>query len=199
MMEIKCLVQGPFGTNTYLVSQGEAMIIIDPTGKVERIIQALEGRKLVAILLTHGHFDHLGAADELIETYHCPIYLHPDDFSLATNLELNSLGRLGAVLNHAAKPLKEGTLMLTPFKIDVLETPGHTAGSVVFVIDKMMFTGDTLFKGSIGRTDLYSGDRKSLKASLNYLKTFKEEYTIYPGHDGQTTLNHEKLHNPYLK
>lgn len=197
-MKIQTLVQGSFQTNSYLVSLDDEVLLIDPTGKADKLIQAIAQAKVVGILLTHGHFDHIGAVDTLAEYYKCPVYIHPRDVELAQNSRLNALGAYAGSINVKTVDIAEGTIMIGTFKIEILETPGHTEGSVIYLIENAMFSGDTLFKQSVGRTDLYGGDMKALKQSLAYIKTLSYNYTIYPGHDVSTTLDDEKQFNPYL-
>lgn len=158
-MKIIKFVQGPFQTNSYLLLKNEQAILIDPTGKSTAILKALEGLSLKAILLTHAHFDHIGLVDELMERFNCPCYLHPDDIEIATTIKYNQLGPYGAIIKHPLNEVYEGSLKIGDFQFEVIHTPGHTPGSLIYVIENHMFSGDTLFKGSIGRTDLYGGDQ----------------------------------------
>lgn len=197
-MEIQRLVLGPLQTNTYLLRQGHDVILIDPASKPEKLIGMLEGDELRAILLTHGHFDHIKAVDGLYDRFHCPVYLHPDDEELARDKASGSVFGLVSYIRCPIVPIKEGRMKIGPFEFETVYTPGHTKGSVVFVFDDIIFSGDTLFKGSVGRTDLEGGDASKLRSSLRWFLSLDREYQILPGHDEPTTLSEELVHNPYL-
>lgn len=198
-MEIKTFVLGPIQTNTYMLIEGKDVILIDPASKAEKLIDILEGYNLLAILLTHGHFDHIKAVDGLYEKYKCPVYLHADDEEMARDKQSGSSFNLVAYISCPIQHLKEGNMNIGPFDFEVIFTPGHTEGSVIFKFADDIFTGDTLFKGSIGRTDLKGGDYSKIKNSLRYFKNLDKDYNIYPGHDFPTKLSFELLYNPYLQ
>lgn len=197
-MEICCYVMGPLQTNTYLLEEEGCVLLIDPAGKPEKTIDLIRDRKLCAVLLTHGHFDHIKAVDGLYAKYHCPIYIHEADEDMARNKnnghEFGLVSYVSCPLTH----LKEGQMKIGPFEFETVFTPGHTPGSVIFRFPKAIFTGDTLFRGSVGRTDLEGGDWRRLKDSLRYFKELSGEYAIYPGHDGFSWLSEEQANNPYL-
>ena len=199
MMDIRTYVMGPIATNTYVLVSGNEAIIIDPASKPEKMIEKLGDLDLKAVLLTHGHFDHIKACDGLYEKYHCPIYLHEDDEELARDKYSGADFGLVSYISCKTLPLKEGKMKIGPFEFEVIFTPGHTPGSVIFVFDHYIFTGDTLFRGSVGRTDLKGGDARTLKESLRVFKSFKEEYFILPGHDDPSTLSFELAKNWYLR
>lgn len=197
-MEVQTFVLGPIATNTYLITEGNDALLIDPASKAEKLIEILGNLNLRAILLTHGHFDHIKAVDGLYEKYKCPVYLNAEDEKLARDKYSGKDFGLVSYITCPTINLKEGKQSIQSFAFDVVFTPGHTEGSVIYVFDKWMFTGDTLFKGSIGRTDLEGGDARKLKDSLNAFKQFKKDYIIYPGHDNSTTLLDELNNNYYL-
>ena len=201
-MKIERYVLGPIGTNTYLLEEEGKVLFIDPASKAEKLFPLLEGKELLGILLTHGHFDHIKAVDGLVKQYHCPVYLHPLDRELATSDELyqQDVRRFGfgAKITVPLTDLEEGELQIGPFKCEVIHTPGHTPGSVLFRFENDLFTGDTLFHGSIGRTDLYGGDWRQMKDSLRRIAELPAELNIYPGHEGLSTLAWEFQYNPYL-
>lgn len=198
-MEIETYVMGPIATNTYLLSEGNDVIVIDPASKPEKMIEKINGRNLLAVLLTHGHFDHIKACDGLFEKYGCPIYLHKDDEELARDKYSGADFGLISYISCPIEELKEGKMKIGPFEFEVIFTPGHTPGSVIFVFDHHIFTGDTLFAGSVGRTDLKGGDGRMLKESLKVFKSFNGEYFILPGHDDPSTLSFELANNWYLR
>lgn len=197
-MEIRKLTLGIYQTNTYLVVQDNEIIVIDPVSKPERI-QALikENETLVGICLTHGHFDHIGAVDELVSIYNCPVFIHKDDYELTQDPEKN-YSQTKKIKLKSKIEFYSDSMKIKSFNFDVLNTPGHTKGSVCLRFDNNLFTGDTLFKGSIGRTDLYGANPQEMKQSLRLLRSLQEDYIIYPGHDGITTLFDELKRNPYL-
>ncbi len=198
-MEIITLTTGAFATNSYILVKNNDVVLIDPSGNYENIVKRLNNYNVLAIILTHGHFDHIKAVDKLKDIYKVDIYIHQDDEILIRNKEINNLMGHFALIESEVKYLKEGILTFNDFSFEVIHTPGHTKGSVVFLIDNYMFAGDTIFKGSIGRTDLYGGSFREMKNSLNFLKTLTKNYIIYSGHGPVTTLQEEIKHNPYLK
>ena len=197
-MEIKRIVTGPLATNTYLLSENKEALLIDPDGKAEKLIGQLNDLKLIGILLTHGHFDHIKAVDGLYEKFRCPVYLNPEDEQLARDKHSGEDFGLVSYLTCPLHDLKEGRMTIGPFVFDVFFTPGHTKGSVIFVFPEGIFSGDTLFRRSIGRTDLPGGDMRQLNQSLQLFRQFDRDYDIYPGHDQPTRLSEELLYNYFL-
>ena len=197
-MEIKTFVLGPIGTNTYLLTIDNDAILIDPASKAEKLIDILGDLNLAGILLTHGHFDHIKAVDGLYDKYHCPVYLHQDDEFLARDKYAGKdFGLVSYITCPSTHPL-EGELNIGKFNFKIIYTPGHTPGSLVYMIDDNLFTGDTLFKCSVGRADLQGGDSRRLKESLRFFTSLNGEYNVYPGHDEISTLSYELANNPYL-
>jgi len=198
-MDLKTVKVGILQTNCYILTQNGKAVIIDPGAKAERILTALgEGTQVLAILLTHAHFDHIGALNDLLAVHPCPIYLHEDDEPLMRDPQLNYSFPKRFIVDQATKPYPS-KLVLGEFVFEVLETPGHTDGSVCLILKDWMFTGDTLFMQSVGRTDLRTGNPTKMKQSLRKLKAIDHDYQVYPGHDDPTSLREEKLHNIYLK
>ena len=206
MIEIKSLVLGIVGTNCYIVydENKKEAVLIDPAAEEERIISFLEGANLKpkAILLTHGHFDHILAVPALREKYQIPLYAAEEEREMLGNGQYNMSGRdpEGRVEIHDFIGLHDGDeLELLGRKWKVLSTPGHTKGGVCFHFENMLFTGDTLFKGSIGRTDLFGGNYDELLNSLLHIAKLDGETIVYPGHGPSTTLRKELLTNPFYK
>ena len=196
-MEIITVKVGILQTNCYILKENGVAVIIDPGAKVQRILDALGDAQPLAILLTHGHFDHIGAINDLLAVHALPIYLHPDDAELLKDPQLNYSfpKRFVVDVETQAYPNR---LSIGPFAFEVIDTPGHTEGSVLLMIQDHLFSGDTLFHQSIGRTDLKTGNPTHMKQSLRLIKTLHGPLTIWPGHDEPTTLANELSSNPYL-
>lgn len=199
MEEIIRLTLGAFATNCYLVKENGHVLIIDPASRMDKILNHISENETVdAILLTHGHFDHIGAVDKLHAHFQCPVYLNENDEELARNEKLNSLAHFHASLHCPLHYLSDGTIKIGNFELTVTEAPGHTAGSILIQYRNHLFTGDVLFKRGIGRTDLYSGNNSAMKNTLRLFNTMDENLLIYPGHDELSVLKEELLYNPYL-
>ena len=191
-MNIQKLTLGLYQTNTYILSNDTEAAVIDPGYEPDIILDALEGKNLKAILLTHGHFDHVGAVKELVAETGCQVYIHAADLSLPPMI---TAGQLYYTHTYA-----EGDTVcpIEGAALHVLHTPGHTPGSVCLILGDQMFSGDTLFEGSCGRMDLPGGDQLQMHQSLNRLVSLQADYHIHPGHGGSTTLAAEKRYNPYM-
>lgn len=192
-MNIQKLTLGLYQTNTYILSNDTEAVVIDPGYEPDIILDALEGKELKAILLTHGHFDHVGAVKELVAETGCKVYIHAADLSLPPMI---TAGQLYYTHTYA-----EGDTVcpIEGAQIAVLHTPGHTPGSVCLLLGDQMFSGDTLFEGSCGRMDLPGGDQLQMHQSLNRLAALRADYHVHPGHGGSTTLAAEKRYNPYMR
>ena len=196
MLQIMQFQVGSYQTNCYAVYElaSKSVCLIDPGDAGEAILEELEKRGLSveAILLTHGHFDHVGAVKEIAAETGCKVYLHAADLSMPPMMTAGTL--------YYTDTYGEGTLLeLAGLKFRVLHTPGHTPGSVCLITEQAMFSGDTLFEGSCGRTDLPGGDWATITKSLNRLASLESNYRVFPGHGSATTLAEEKIHNPYLR
>ena len=209
-MEIKKLVLHPLQTNCYIVKTGpKSGVVIDPADDGEKILSeaADMGIEIKKILLTHGHFDHTGAAAYIKETTGAPVYIHEADVPMLSD------GNKALAYFCPGKPfnpveadctLKDGEETEQDGVIfRVMHTPGHSAGSVCYTCKNeegvnIMFAGDTIFKDSIGRSDGYSGDYIVQQITLDKLKALKDDYIIYPGHGEETTLLTEKKFNPFI-
>lgn len=194
-MEITVLTLGGYMTNCYILRQeaSSQCLIIDPGYEAGRILSVLQQKQLEpeAILLTHGHFDHVGAVQDLAAETDCDVYIAEADLSLPPMI---TNGKLYYTHTYPAS----GTLNLAGLAIRVLPTPGHTPGSVCLLVEDTMFSGDTLFQGSCGRTDLPGGSWEQIAASLKTLAALPGDYRVLPGHGGKTTLDRERQSNPYL-
>lgn len=194
-MEITVLTLGGYMTNCYILRQeaSSKCLIIDPGYEAGRILSVLKQKQLEpeAILLTHGHFDHVGAVQDLAAETDCDVYIAEADLSLPPMI---TNGKLYYTHTYPAS----GTLNLAGLAIRVLPTPGHTPGSVCLLVEDTMFSGDTLFQGSCGRTDLPGGSWEQIAASLKTLAALPGDYRVLPGHGGETTLDRERQSNPYL-
>lgn len=200
-MTIERLVVGPFQANCYLLQKDDEVLIIDPGSAAKRISEKIElsQGKLVGILLTHGHFDHIGAVDFLVKKYHCPVYISVDDVKMLRNEQYNNLAGYTASVTSEVCYLESENLKIGKFDIKILFTPGHSNGSVMFIIENSLFSGDTLFHLGVGRTDLYSGSEGKLRQSLQVLYGLDDEMVVYPGHDSTTTVGFELMNNPFLR
>ena len=176
-MKVLNLVVGSLKTNCYILYEKGKCLIIDPGDEENSIIKKIEKLKVkpIAILLTHNHFDHTMYADSLSSFYKIPVW----DY----------------------KNLEEGTKQIGSFKFDVIYTPGHSNSSLTFYFKEygIMFIGDFVFKGSIGRVDLPGGNYQDMIASLNMIKKYDDKIVLYPGHGDSTTLGYEKKHNYYFQ
>lgn len=203
-MRISKLVTGPLQVNCYILKAhgSNDTAIVDPGGDTDKIISALDGCALKMILLTHGHFDHIIALDELREKTGAPVYIHKDDALCLSDSKLNCshLVGMGMVFRPPEHLLEDGgELTLGDEKIKVIHTPGHSKGSVVYVTGNIILSGDTLFENDVGRTDLYGGSHASLVSSLKTISALPGDYNVFPGHGPSTTLSAERENNVFLR
>lgn len=203
MLKIKVILQGDNNTNSIVVQNGGHCVVVDvPYGSndVARYVSA-NGLKLDAVLLTHGHFDHCGGVNGLLDSLglpDTPVYVNQRDEQLCRHAADNMWG-MPADNCFPTHQLVEGELFVAGVRFYVVETPGHTQGSVVLLAEDYMFSGDTLFARGVGRTDFAESNPYLMRGSLNKLKLLPRNYIVLPGHGGQTTLQYEKEHNVYLK
>ena len=199
------LVLPPIEENCYILPDGEGKaIVIDPGSAPEIIEEELEKRGLVPqrILLTHGHFDHMSGAKYLKEKYGAKVYIHKNDECMLSDM-VKSGALIAPFFEYVPVEcdgyLKEGDIIRQGrLEITVMETPGHSRGSVCFIEGDSIFTGDTIFHGSVGRTDLYMGDYKELNRSLRRLAETEGNYLLFCGHGEDSSLNNERMSNPFL-
>ena len=206
MINIDKLIVGPLSTNCYLVYDSDGnTVIIDPGGDLELIVDRLKRRNLkpIAIIATHAHFDHILEVESLIRRYNIDFYLHKLDVNLLEYSARMYKLWFGVSNWKPPKPTviidNEPTLEFTrSLRFKVLHTPGHSPGSICLIIDNHIFTGDTLFQGSIGRVDLEGGSMESMRLSLKKLMKLPDNMIVHPGHGPDTTIGIEKRTNIYL-
>lgn len=205
-MQISSLALGLVKTNTYFIENEKSVILVDPASDYDLIKKKLNqiNKPLKAILLTHAHFDHIGALDDVVAKYQVPVYMHRLEFDFLTDTYKNGsekfkqYGLEPITSNVSPNQLDEGLVEIEGFQFNVLHTPGHSPGSLSFVFDEFAVVGDTLFKQGIGRTDLYKGDYETLVASiLDKIFELDEDLPLFPGHGPYTTIKDEQV-NPYL-
>ncbi len=207
-MKILAYPNGIFGATTYLVYEEKSLegAIIDCTSSINEIEKEIKKRniKLKYILITHGHFDHVYCIAKMKEKFpSAPVMIHKDDMDLLNQIPIQcsmagikeiKVPCIDGLLDENSKNLTLGNK-----EIKIIHTKGHSKGGVCYLIDNILFSGDTLFKGSIGRCDLFGGDYKEIENSIkNKLFTLDENITVYPGHGDKTSIKYEKKYNPYF-
>ena len=195
-MELTKLTLGLYQTNCYIVRKEGSThcCIIDPGYEAEKILSQVQtlGLTVDAVALTHGHFDHVGAVAEIAAETDCEVYISAADLSLPPMI---TNGRLYYTQTYPST----GSFSAAGLTFRVIPTPGHTPGSVCLVCEDVMFSGDTLFCGSCGRTDFPGSSPKDMMVSLCCLAVIEGNYNVYPGHDRITTLDFERKNNPFMR
>lgn len=201
---IECMTTGSFFTNSYIISNDKnECVIVDPGlnyGNVAKYIKSKYDVK--AILLTHAHLDHVDGIQYFLDK---PVYISDIEYNNLFDTEVTLYDTIGRI-----SPYNEGMLniikvkhndiiKLIGYEFKVLFTPGHTSGSICYLMGDVLFSGDTLFNNSIGRTDFPTGSMTKMKESLNYLMTLDDNIKVYPGHNDETTIGYEKNNNYWLK
>lgn len=203
--KIMKLVVGELQENCFILfDENKDAFVVDPGGSSENIIEAIDKNELNIkyILLTHGHFDHVGAVAALVKKYKAPVYMSKDDRAFLESPKEVRASAFGMQIEAADVDVfvKEGDEI--PFSegtIKVIETPGHTLGSVCYLFENYLFAGDTLFNGSIGRTDFPESDHSLMIESLKKLKKLDDEIYVLSGHGPESQISYEKMTNPYLR
>lgn len=205
-MILKRMEVGSFAANCYVLACDETKegVVVDPGADAKRIVKMVEDAqvKVKYIINTHGHVDHVGANDEVRQAFSVPILIHEADAEMCKNPHASLSTFIGK--KELAEPdqlFKEGdTFTVGNLTIKVIETPGHTKGSVTLLAGGKLFSGDTLFSGSIGRTDLPGGSFDEIISSIKEkLLVFPDDTEVYPGHGPETTVGAEKKYNPFLR
>jgi len=182
-MEVKKTVVGYLEENCYLIKNGDEGLIVDPGDEIDKILDMIGDTKIVGVLITHAHFDHIGALDDLLKKYDVPIYYH----NINNELHYDKL-----------IDVKEEEYNVGSFNFTVIYTPGHRNDSVTYSMNNSMFTGDFIFNLSIGRTDLEYGSMEDMRSSIIKIRSYSNIITIYPGHGKNTDLGYEKKYNSYF-
>ena len=206
-MILEMLTVGPFQENCYVIGDGETGAIVDPGDEATRIALAVEQTQLEIdrILVTHAHIDHVGAVGALADEYACPVLMHVEAEPMLEQLPTQAMMmglRFGKVPTVDRYVEDEEVLEIGELRLRSLYTPGHAPGHLAFYIEneELLLSGDALFAGSVGRTDLFGGDMEVLLRSINErLLTLPDETRVYPGHGPQTTIGTERAHNPFLR
>ena len=206
-LAVRMMVLGPVQTNCYFLINEDTkeVLIVDPADRAQKIIEWInsEGLKPTAILLTHGHFDHIMGVAGVKKEYNIPIYASKDEVEVLANPQINVSTMMGAYLSMKADKLfSDGDMLeLAGMKLKVISTPGHTIGSVCFYMEeeKVLISGDTLFEASVGRSDFPTGSSRQLIESIKTrLFVLPDDTDVFPGHGGTTSIAYEKAHNPFI-
>ena len=222
-MRVERLLLGELETNTWLVSDGVggSLVVIDPAGDgddSERLIEAIDEREVAAVVLTHAHFDHLGSAAAVLDATGAPLLVHSADAGRLTSAAPEGTGGALFGFDQVAPPadrvLEDGDRVVAGnLNLKVILTPGHTRGSISLLAEDIsstvpggylatsvahLFSGDTLFAGSVGRTDFPGGDAREMRASIARLAALSDETVVHPGHGPDTTIARERRVNPFF-
>ena len=195
-MELITITGGSLYTNCYMAwgENSDTCILVDPGFDAEQILEHVRshGKQVEAVLLTHGHFDHVGGAKGIAAQTGCKVYIHKNDLELPNKLTLGTV----PCTDH----YDEGDILhLAGLTLQVLHTPGHTPGGICLVCEDVIFSGDTLFAGTCGRTDLPGGSYAQISQSLTRLSELEGNYHVLPGHGESTNMDLERRCNPYMQ
>jgi glyoxylase-like metal-dependent hydrolase (beta-lactamase superfamily II) len=202
-MFMKRFMTGMLSSNCYIIGEGGEAAVIDPGVDANDIVNVLEAQQLSLkyIILTHAHIDHIIMMEEVRKRTGAKVAVHEDDGPLLGNPLLNGAVLFGQkkVFDQADILVKEGDVLdIGGLKLEILHTPGHTPGSMCIKAEDQLFTGDTLFKLGVGRTDLGAGDHDLLIKSLDRLMTLEDGIKVHPGHGSATEIGYERSHNMYM-
>ncbi|KEI85855.1 MBL fold metallo-hydrolase [Clostridium botulinum] len=199
-MDIKTIPVGIYNANCYLLIDQDKCAIIDPGGDPEDIIKIIEDNNLIPkfILLTHGHIDHVGGVEAIKDEYNIPFYINRKDEDLIKEAEY-IFGNFGKYKNADEYLIEGKEFQLGNLKIKAIETPGHSPGGMSFLVNNVIFTGDTLFRESIGRSDFIGGSHNTLINSIqSKITVLDPDIYVLPGHGPQSTIGYEKDNNPFF-
>lgn len=203
-IDIKRYITGPIETNTYLVLKNSSCMVVDPSSDCDDVCEFIDDNRLTvnAVLLTHGHFDHILGVEEILKRYSgINVWIHGNEKIFLEKAEYNGSMMIGIQYSYKGpiKELHEGIMNIGQFEFSVLHVPGHSPGGCAFIFGKSCLCGDSLFAGSIGRTDLPGGNGELLLKNIREKLFFlPDETVVYPGHGGRTTIGREKRLNPFF-
>lgn len=205
MIKYRRFVGGPLKTNAYLVYSGNSGVIVDPGLGLDAVVEVVEelGVKIHLVIATHGHFDHVFYAGRASKLFNVELLIHESDIDLISKHKFLAEDLYGDALElpESMKLVNSDTTLRLgeELEVEVLHTPGHTRGSLCVLIGNILVSGDTLFKGTIGRTDFPESSAEDMRRSLTRLVQLPRDYVVLPGHGELTTLEHERRTNPYLR
>ncbi len=201
-MRIERISGGFFGTNTYIVVEDESCIIIDPGEEIGKIVQRIRelGCTPLKIISTHAHFDHILGVNSIKREFRIPFLIHPEELPILREQKEFVKTFWGLDIEDIPESadgfVEEGDKIGS---LKVIHTPGHSPGSITLLGDSFAFVGDLIFKESVGRTDLPGGDDITLLKSIHRVLQLPDDTVLYPGHGPETTVGHEKKHNPFIQ